>query len=86
MTPLSPWRLRRFKTPGLRDLGHSAPYLHTGRSDTLESVIGLYGKFSSFARAGTMRNPDPLLSGIALQPGDVAALAAFLKSLNEDYE
>ena len=78
--------LARFKTPGLRDLGHSAPYLHTGRSDTLQSVIGLYGKFSSFARAGTMRNPDPLLTGIALRPGDAAELVAFLKSLNEDYE
>jgi cytochrome c peroxidase len=76
----------RFKTPGLRDLGHSGPYLHTGRADTLESVIGLYRKFSSFARAGTMRNPDSELSAIALQPGDVAALVAFLKSLNEDYE
>ena len=76
----------RFKTPGLRDLGHSGPYLHTGRADTLESVINLYGKFSNFARAGTMRNPDALLNGIALQPNDVAALGAFLKALNEDYE
>jgi cytochrome c peroxidase len=76
----------RFKTPGLRDLGHSGPYLHTGRAETLESVIGLYGKFSNLARAGTMRNPDPLLFGMALQPGDIAALVAFLKSLNEDYE
>jgi hypothetical protein len=32
-----------------------------------------------------MRNPDPLLKGIALQSGDTAALSAFLKSLNEDY-
>ncbi len=76
----------RFKTPGLRDLGHSGPYLHTGRSDILENVIGLYGRFSTFARAGTMRNPDPLLKGIALQSGDMAALVAFLKALNEDYE
>jgi cytochrome c peroxidase len=76
----------RFKTPGLRDLGHSGPYLHTGRADTLENAIGLYGKFSNFARAGTMRNPDPAMAGIALQPSDVAALAAFLRSLNEDYE
>src|SRR5262245_59414078 len=76
----------RFKTPGLRDLGHSGPYLHTGRADTLENVIGLYGKFSNFARAGTMRNPDEILKGIALQPSDVAAVVAFLKALNEDYE
>jgi cytochrome c peroxidase len=76
----------RFKTPGLRDLGHSGPYLHTGRADTLESVIGLYAKFSNLARAGTMRNADPLMAGIALKPSDGEALVAFLRSLNEDYQ
>jgi hypothetical protein len=28
-----------FKTPGLRTLGQSAPYLHTGGKDTLEDVV-----------------------------------------------
>jgi hypothetical protein len=46
----------------------------------------LYGKLSNLARADRMRNPDPLLEGIALQPADVDALVAFLKSLNEDYD
>jgi hypothetical protein len=76
----------RFKTPGLRDLGHSAPYLHTGRADTLGSVLGLYGRFSAMARAGTMRNADPQMAAIALTPDDGTALAAFLAALNEDYQ
>jgi hypothetical protein len=76
----------RFKTAGLRDLGHSGPYLHTGRADTLEAVLGLYAHFSALARAGTMRNPAPELNGMALTGPDIAALAAFLRSLNEDYE
>jgi hypothetical protein len=33
-----------------------------------------------------MRNPDPLLAGIALQQSDSAALVAFFKSRNEDYD
>jgi Di-haem cytochrome c peroxidase len=78
--------LARFKTPGLRDLGHSGPYLHTGRADSLEAVLGLYAEFSGRARAGTMRNPAPELQGMALAGGDIAALAAFLRALNEDYE
>jgi cytochrome c peroxidase len=78
--------IARFKTPALRDLGHSAPYLHTGRADTLEQILGLYAQFSSLARGGRMRNPAPELSGMALGGADVAALAAFLRSLNEDYE
>jgi cytochrome c peroxidase len=78
--------IARFKTPGLRDLGHSGPYLHTGQADTLEQVVGLYGRFAALVRAGTMRNPAPQLAGIALVPDDVRALAAFLRALNEDYE
>lgn len=82
---LLPKAVARFKTPGLRDLSHSAPYLHTGRADDLATVIQLYVKFSSFARGGTMRNADPLMKGIALKPSDTTSLVAFLKSLNEDY-
>lgn len=74
-----------FKTPGLRDLSHSAPYLHTGQFDTLEDVIALYRNSSSLARAGQLRNGAPELRTIALVPGDVAPLVSFLKSLNEDY-
>jgi hypothetical protein len=33
-----------------------------------------------------MRNPDPRLRGIVLSADDLTALAAFLRSLNEDYE
>lgn len=76
----------RFKTPGLRDLGHSAPYMHTGQFDTLEAVLGFYRGTSDQARAATLRNGAPQLQGIALTPGDVSQLAAFLRSLNEDYQ
>lgn len=76
----------RFKTPGLRDLGHSGPYLHTGQSDRLRDVLALYVEFSELARAGGMRNPAPELRGMALTADDVEALAAFLRALNEDYE
>ena len=75
-----------FKTPGLRDLGQGAPYFHTGQMDELEDVIAHYAKFSARARLGLVRNPAPELFGIALIDDDKAALAAFLRSLNEDYE
>lgn len=74
-----------FKTPGLRDLGHSEPYLHTGGKDTLEEVLAFYRDVAAAARAGTLRNGAHELRGIALGPGDVAPLAAFLRSLDEDY-
>ena len=78
--------IARFKTPGLRDLGHSAPYMHNGQFGTLDSIIGFYRVVSTQARAGTLRNGAPQLQGIALTAGDTVSLVAFLKSLNEDYQ
>lgn len=78
--------IARFKTPGLRDLGHSAPFMHNGQFDTLDDVIEFYKDVSDQARAGTLRNGANNLQGIALTDSDVAPLVAFLNSLNEDYQ
>jgi cytochrome c peroxidase len=78
--------LATFKTPGLRDLSHSAPYMHDGAFDTLEDVIGFYRRASELARSGELRNGAAPIAEIVLAPEDVAPLAAFLRSLNEDYE
>lgn len=77
--------IARFKTSGLRDLSHSAPYMHNGKFDTLDDIIGFYRGVSTQARAVTLRNGASQLQGIALTAGDIASLVAFLKSLNEDY-
>jgi hypothetical protein len=78
--------IARFKTPGLRDLDHSAPYMHNGQFATLDNVIGFYISTSARARAGALRNGAVQLQGIALTAGDVAPLVGFLMSLNEDYQ
>lgn len=78
--------IARFKTPGLRDLGHSNPYMHNGAFDTLEDAVGFYIGSSNAQRAGTLRNGAPELADIQIGGGDIAPLAAFLRSLNEDYE
>jgi hypothetical protein len=75
-----------FKTPGLRDLGHSAPYMHNGQFDTLDDAVGFYLGTSNRARGGTLRNGINAVRGIALLQADIAPLVAFLKSLNEDYQ
>lgn len=85
---LLPTAIARFKTPGLRDLSHSAPYMHNGQFATLTDIINFYIDTSDLARAGTLRNGALQLQGIALLTAgdDVASLVAFLKSLNEDYQ
>ena len=79
--------IARFKTPVLRDLSHSAPYMHNGQFDTLDDIITFYRDTSTLARTpGALRNGAPELQGIALLGSDATALVAFLKSLNEDYQ
>lgn len=83
---LLPQTIARFKTPGLRDLGHSAPYLHDGSQDRIEDVIAFYLRSAQLARAGKLRNGAEELQSIDMGSEDMAALTAFLKALNEDYE
>jgi cytochrome c peroxidase len=75
-----------FKTPGLRDLGHSGPYLHSGTLDQIEDVVRFYIDASAAARAGRLRNGARELLDMSIGEADVAPLSAFLRSLDEDYE
>ncbi len=77
--------LGRFKTPTLRDLGQSAPYLHNGRFQAIEEVLRFYMRMSDLAEADAMRNAPPEYASMKLAEADIAPLAAFLRSLNEDY-
>lgn len=80
-----PYMIGLFKTPTVRDLSSSEPYLHTGRMNTIEDVINFYENVSVEARSGLVRNGDPRLTGILLDTNAAPRLAAFLRSLNEDY-
>lgn len=74
-----------FKTPGLRDLGHSDPYMHNGAFLSIEDAVRSYVTTSELARQGKLRNAAPKLLDIQLTPQDVLDISAFLRSLNEDY-
>ncbi len=68
-----------FKSPSLRNVELTAPYMHDGRLATLEAVIDHY--------AGTVKN-HPNLDGRARRAGNLsrpekAALVAFLKTLTD---
>lgn len=83
---LLPYTLAAFKTPLLRDLGHSAPYLHGGNMTTLEETLAFYVTTSDMARHGVLRNADPQLQYMQLGTEDIKPLLAFLNALNEDYD
>ena len=75
-----------FKTPTLRDLGHSAPYMHNGQISDLHASVAFYIAASASSRNGTIRNADPELRKVAITPNDIQPLVNFLISLYEDYE
>lgn len=69
----------RFRTPSLRNVGLTPPYMHDGRFDTLEQVLDFYA-------TGVIDSPalDPVLrGGIVLGAEDRAALLAFLGTLDD---
>ena len=74
-----------FKTPVLRDLGHSTPYMHTGQFLNLSQAVQFYITSSSLAKNTTLRNSEMALKEINLTEKEIEPLVAFLKSLNEDY-
>lgn len=73
-----------FKTPTLRNLAFTGPYMHTGGFSTLESALAELKRLSELARAGKIREGDDELARVRITDADIAPLVAFLKTLNED--
>lgn len=81
--------LGAFKTPTLRNVALTAPYMHDGRFQTLEQVVEHYN--SGVHGSATL---DPIMSKAGKTPGaelaleltsqEKADLVAFLKALTDD--
>ncbi|MBL8734857.1 MAG: cytochrome-c peroxidase [Planctomycetes bacterium] len=85
----NPQDVGRFKTPSLRNVARTGPYMHNGLFD-LDGVIDMY----SAGMATLKRKPEqaddplfptksPLLQPLELTPAEKADLRAFLESLSE---
>jgi cytochrome c peroxidase len=69
----------KFRTPSLRELTHTAPYMHNGSTPTLEDVVAFYN-----AGGGAHPNKSPLVTPLGLSAEEQKALVAFLESLSGD--
>lgn len=72
-----------FKTPTLRNVSATDPYMHNGAYVTLEDVLDQKIRAAFFARMGQLRNSDPELEAIHIISDDIPALFAFLNALND---
>jgi cytochrome c peroxidase len=64
-----------FRTPDLRQVGRTAPYMHNGSLPTLEDVIDFYNK------GGDSLDPDNELKPLGLSDAEQHDLVVFLYSL-----
>lgn len=74
----------KFKTPSLRNVALTAPYMHDGRFKTLEEVVAHYNggvKRSATLDPNLAKHPD---AGLQLSAADQRALVAFLKTLTDE--
>jgi cytochrome c peroxidase len=73
----------KFKSPSIRNIAFTAPYMHDGRFKTLDEVINHYSEGLQFSST-----IDPLMKkvsqgGVQLSEKDKADLKAFLLSLSD---
>ncbi len=76
-------QIATFKTPTLRNLASTGPYMHNGFYPGLVSVLDQKIQSGFLARMGQLRNPDPELERIRFIIDDIPALFAFLNALND---
>lgn len=68
-----------YKTPMLRNVAATRPYMHDGSLSTLEDVVEFYDKGGI-----DNENKSPLLTPLKLDSEEKTALVAFMKSLTGD--
>lgn len=81
---------REFRTPTLRHLKFTAPYMHNGGMKTLDDVLAFYEQLGDAASESldgadqSLQPPlDPLFRKLNLKAEDFPSLTAFLESLSD---
>ena len=67
-----------FKTPSLREVARTAPYMHDGSMATLEEVVEFYDR-----GGGKNSHLDPVIKPLELSKEEKADLVGFLKALSK---
>ncbi len=71
----------QFKTPSLRNVALTAPYMHTGQFETIEAVLDFYNTLAGAQLGG--HHQEVVLVPLGLSERELADLAAFLRTLTD---
>jgi cytochrome c peroxidase len=74
--------LGKFKTPGLRNIAVTAPYMHNGMFNTLEAVMEYYNNPQEMV-TGSINMDDALKKPLGLIRQEKKDIIAFLKTLTD---
>lgn len=84
--------LRAIRTPSLRNLRHTAPYMHDGSLRTVRDVLTFYEQLmdevsETLDGGDKAAHPplDPLLQKLSLKAEDFTMIEAFLNALSADH-
>jgi cytochrome c peroxidase len=72
-----------FKTPGLRNVERTAPYMHNGGFKTLEEVVEFYNDGGGRGRGLNVVSQDSKVAKLDLNEQQKKDLVAFMKSLTD---
>lgn len=75
----------RFRTPTLRNITETAPYMHNGQHETLREVMNYYNKGKAEQKG--IGNVHPKIKPLNLSEKEMTDIIAFLRSLTDpDYD
>jgi len=72
-----------FKTPTLRNVAITAPYMHNGRYKTLEQVMEFYNKGGALGYGIDLQNQTLSGDSLKLSAGEIQSVIAFMKTLTD---
>lgn len=75
--------MNAFRTGGLRNIMHTAPYMHNGVFKTIEEVIDFYDAGGGLGHGLSVTNQTLSADSLHLSTAEKADLIAFLRSLDE---
>lgn len=86
-----PGDIGKFRTPSLRDVMHTSPWMHTGQFSNMRQILNLYntGTMNGMGQSlppvvASQPTIDPLMKRLHLSSREISAIEAFLHAISSE--